>query len=172
MGVRSRGKKDSHSECTDLELVEKAGKIVYRDIMHSPLNDGRLVSPESQINSAVPNLLEYTHESLPATLVAIIAESCGKGFLRIPPKFCSQDLLEEDADESGAEDSNVLRLYFSGTSIAKAALGSRYLPPHALKLFQFLKAHRVGEIPMRSLSRIGLCLSDMHRWKAEQTVVR
>ena len=63
MGVRSRGKEDSHSECTDLELVVKAGKIVYRDIMHSPLNDGRLVSPESQINSAVPNLVMCTHES-------------------------------------------------------------------------------------------------------------
>ena len=88
------------------------------------------------------------------------------------PKLNTQDLLDEDADESGAEDTDALRLHFSGMSIAKAALGSRYLPPLALKFSQFLKANRVGEKPMRLLSRIGLCLSDMQRWKAEQTVVR
>lgn len=84
--------------------------------MHSQLIDGRLVSPESQINSVVPDLLGYTLESLPATLVAIIAESYGIQRSVFP------DLLEEDADESSAEDTDTLRLYFSGTSIAQAAL--------------------------------------------------
>ena len=35
MGVRSRGKEDSHSECTDLELVVKAGKIVYGCLLYT-----------------------------------------------------------------------------------------------------------------------------------------
>lgn len=64
MAIRSRGEKESHSECTDLEHIVKAGKIVDRDIMHSRLNDGRQLLFESHINSAVPDRHTYTHESL------------------------------------------------------------------------------------------------------------
>lgn len=64
----------------------KAGKIVYRDIMHPSLKYGNQLSLESQVKSAVTNLHMYTHESLPDTLVAMIAEGYGKVFLRIPPK--------------------------------------------------------------------------------------
>lgn len=98
-------------------------------------------------------------------------ESCRKAFLRIPPNVFPLDSLKEYTDKSSDEDSDELRLYFSGTTIAKVPLGSRYAPTHNLKLSQFPKAYLMGEQPITLLSRIGLCLSDMQRGRAEQRVV-
>ncbi|CAN0029380.1 unnamed protein product, partial [Pylaiella littoralis] len=63
-------------------------------------------------------------------------------------------------------------VYFWGTAIIKAVLGSRYIPPHYLKLSQVFKVSGVGAWASSLLSRIGLMCSDSQRWTAEDRLAK
>ena len=82
-------------------------------------------------------------EQFPWSLFTLLAYCIGKGHLVAEETGINAETTVED--KSGATEeleggsTNAVRVYFWGTAIARAVLGSLYFPPHYLKLSQVFK---------------------------------
>ena len=127
------GDEGGSAEPTQLNVVKRAGEIVHRDIKRSRLQNGKR------------DTLRYMREQFPRSLLTLLAYCIGKGHLVAEETGINGETPVEDkpwgTDELEGGSTDAVRVYFWGTAIARAVLGSLYFPPHShyLKLFQVFK---------------------------------
>ncbi|CAM9648520.1 unnamed protein product, partial [Pylaiella littoralis] len=159
------------AQTKDLEVVKRAGIIVHDAIVKSPLNLGTRSSIATQLDTNIPDALEYIREDFPPEFSTLLAYCSGKEYLVSEAATNQQE--PSGSEETGVagntegQSTDAVMVYFWGTAIIKAVLGSRYIPPHYLKLSQVFKVSGVGAWASSLLSRIGLMCSDSQRWTAE-----
>ncbi len=124
-------------------MVKQAGDIVHRDIKKSRLKGGRRRAISSELETDISDALEHLRETFPPSFFTLLAYCSGKKHLVSGEATGDgEDLMEEEHDVTsgmGGPNIDAVMVYFWGTAIARAVLGSRYFPPHFLKLSQVFK---------------------------------
>lgn len=145
-----------------LDVIKQAGQIVNRDILMSRLNSGKRGAISSELDTNIPDTLQYVREEFPRSLLTLLAFCSGKKNLlseaiiettaEAATGSSTERTVEDDdciPDSQDGQKADAVMVYFWGTAIARAVLGSRFFPPHYLKLSQMFKVRRNGDIQRR-----------------------
>ena len=112
------GDEGESAEPTQLDVVKRAGEIVYRDIKHSRLHNGKRGGISSELHTNIPDTLRYMREQFPRPLLTLLACCIGKEHLVKEDTGINGETPVEDkpgaTDELEGGSTDAVRVYFWG----------------------------------------------------------